>query len=181
MLTTPAPATPVIPAPGTSPGALSAERSALADRPLVLAWSRAHGLRPDSCADIAQEVFLRLVATRPSFPSRAAQVAWLRRVTSNLCVDALRVRKPLMLVDDRPGPASPDAITPDEQRALADAVRELTEMQRLVLIGKAVEEATFATLAADLDISIPTAKTHYRRAIDALRLRMHATPQEPNS
>lgn len=60
-------------------------------------------------------------------------------------------------------------------------MQSLTEMQRLVLVAKAVEELTFAALADDLGISIPTAKTHYRRAIDAVRLRLHETDLQERS
>lgn len=149
----------------------------------MLAWARAHGLRPEACDDVAQEAFVRLLAANTQFPCRAAQVAWLRRVTSNLCVDTLRQARPLVLIDDRPSPALEAGISHEERRALADAIRQLPEMQRLVLVAKAVEEVTFALLAADLEISIPSAKTHYRRAVEALRQRLHsiAPSSEPTS
>ncbi len=54
-------------------------------------------------------------------------------------------------------------------------------MQRLVVIAKTVESLTFARIAADLEVSIPTAKTHYRRAIDTLRARLAGTPNQENA
>ncbi|MGH7242606.1 MAG: RNA polymerase sigma factor [Phycisphaerales bacterium] len=174
MLTTQAPATLIAPTGPAVSEPLSAEQCARVDASLLLAWCRAHGLQAASCADVLQEVFLRLLSTRPVFACRAAQVAWLRRVTSNLCVDVLRKGTALTFVAEVSTTSSEVGVSHEEQRALANAVRELSEMQRLVLIAKAVEQVTFAALAADLDISIPTAKTHYRRAIDALRIRLLA-------
>ncbi|MBX3388659.1 MAG: sigma-70 family RNA polymerase sigma factor [Phycisphaeraceae bacterium] len=172
-MSTPAPILRITSAPAVAEAPLPPARCAEKDRPLVLAWARAHGIRGDRCDDVAQEAFLRLVNSSAVFPCRAAQVAWLRRVTSNLCVDFLRLTRPLDLSSELAAPRSSASISPDERRALTTAIQALTEMQRLVLVAKAVEELTFAALADELGISIPTAKTHYRRAIEALRLRLH--------
>ena len=153
------------------------ETSYLQDRALVLAWARAHGIREDRCADVMQETFLRLTSTSPAFPTRAAQVAWLRRVSSNLCVDWLRQNPVLTLTFDRAA-LQREEITEDERRGLIEAMRDLSEMQRLVVIAKTVESLTFARIAADLEVSIPTAKTHYRRAIDTLRARLAGPPNQ---
>src|SRR5689334_13131619 len=93
---------------------LPAARVAAIDRPLILAWARAHGLRADQGDDVAQEAFARLLAHPTDFASRAAQVAWLRRVTSNLCVDVLRRKQPLKLADDRPASLPAPSVSPDE-------------------------------------------------------------------
>lgn len=178
-MATPAPILKIVSAPEAAEAPLPAAHSAERDRPLVLAWARAHGIQGDRCDDVAQEVFLRLIKSSAAFPCRAAQVAWLRRVTSNLCVDLLRQTQPLNASFERSAPGSSASITPEERRVLTTAIQSLTEMQRLVLVAKAVEEVTFASLADDLGISIPTAKTHYRRAIEALRVRLHeADPLE---
>lgn len=162
---------------GTPP--LTVERCSQEDRSLLLAWAHAHGLDSASALDVSQEVFVRLLAAPPTFPSRGAQIAWLRRVTSNLCIDILRSKCHSPLGTHLGAPAAPGSISEEEQRALRGAVGDLTEMQRLVLFAKAVEQATFASIAHDLEISVPTAKTHYRRAIESLRLHLRSASDQP--
>jgi RNA polymerase sigma-70 factor (ECF subfamily) len=143
----------------------------LAHRGRVYRWAAAHGLDHHQRLDVIQETFARLLASHPHFPHEASQVAWLRRVASNLAVDHHRRR--------RTGSLSPDAaalaevvrdpgLREDAQRLGASLAR-LTEMQRLVLLAKCVDGETFATIATHLGITIPTAKTHYVRALESLR------------
>jgi DNA-directed RNA polymerase specialized sigma24 family protein len=53
-------------------------------------------------------------------------------------------------------------------------VAALSEQQRLVLLGKCVDGMTFSQVAAGLSIAVPTAKTHYLRALEAVRRRLAA-------
>lgn len=134
-------------------------------RALVYRWACAHGLRHDAALDVTQETFARFLASSPRCPTEASQVAWLRRTASNLSIDTRRLSRP------RPVAAEPlHQETPHEEPVrLAPAMRTLTEPQRLVLLAKAVEGLSFAQAAAALAISIPTAKTHYARALRTLR------------
>jgi len=54
------------------------------------------------------------------------------------------------------------------------ALSELTDMQRDVLLAKVLEEAAFREIAAQLDIAIPTVKTHYLRALRQMRDKLGA-------
>jgi RNA polymerase sigma factor (sigma-70 family) len=55
---------------------------------------------------------------------------------------------------------------------VATALDQLTEMQRGVLVAKVYDEMTFSQIADELGIGVPTAKTHYLRAIRATRDRL---------
>jgi RNA polymerase sigma-70 factor (ECF subfamily) len=61
-------------------------------------------LRDDAEAeDVAQETFLRLWRTGASLEIGAAGVKpWLRRVVSNLCIDRVRGRQKLTVVEELP-------------------------------------------------------------------------------
>lgn len=138
-------------------------------RALVYRWACAHGLRHDAALDVTQEAFARLLASAPRCPTEASQVAWLRRTSSNLSIDSRRLPRPCPLAQEPLHHEPPHA----EPGRLAPAMRALTEAQRLVLLAKAVEGLTFAQVAAALEISIPTAKTHYARALRTLRECLH--------
>jgi len=45
---------------------------------------------PDAAKDLTQEVFLRAVKSHDAFSSAASPIAWLYRVTTNLCLKRLR-------------------------------------------------------------------------------------------
>ena len=49
------------------------------------------------------------------------------------------------------------------------ALHQLPEMQRAVLVAKVYDDLTFAQISEELSISLSTAKTHYVRAVTALR------------
>jgi RNA polymerase sigma-70 factor, ECF subfamily len=97
-------------------------------------------LRDDAEAeDVAQEAFLRLWRSGTSLDIGAAGVKpWLRRVVSNLCIDRVRGRQKLTVVEDLPdraeAPAQHAALEAKELQARVDlALKKLPERQRLAL------------------------------------------------
>lgn len=52
--------------------------------------------------------------------------------------------------------------------AVADAMATLSERQRAVLFAKVYDGCTFAQIAEQMQVSVPTVKTHYLRAIRAI-------------
>ena len=68
------------------PGTLAQQHAPAVYR---LAYART-GSRTDA-EDIMQEVFLRLIQAKPTFPSQAHAKAWLLRVTSNCSNDLFRL------------------------------------------------------------------------------------------
>ena len=148
-------------------------------RGAVYRWACAMGCTHDQGLDAVQEVFLRLVRTEPRPASEHALPAWLRRTTAGVVVDVWRAREAraarefgaasLRLAGEvhRDGAEAGEAA-----RFVREAVRELSEQQRLVLVCKVVEGLTFVQIAAELGIGVPTAKTHYVRALGAIRERL---------
>jgi RNA polymerase sigma-70 factor, ECF subfamily len=97
-------------------------------------------LRDDAEAeDVAQEAFLRLWRSDSSLEISAAGVKpWLRRVVSNLCIDRVRGRQRLSVVDELPEvPEAPRQLASlehqDMQRRVDAALKTLPERQRLAL------------------------------------------------
>ncbi|MFQ5423688.1 MAG: RNA polymerase sigma factor [Phycisphaerae bacterium] len=130
--------------------------------------------------DVVQDVFLRWVEQcRSEMPSTPR--GWLRRVTLNRALDIVRRRatSPMRMEGSlaaSPAPAPAETYEHLDAAALrsdiADALAALTDMQRGVLVAKIYDGMTFAQIAEDLDIAVPTAKTHYLRAIRAVRERL---------
>jgi RNA polymerase sigma-70 factor (ECF subfamily) len=138
----------------------------------VYRWAYAMCGRHEASVDTVQEVFLRLVRRAPQFEHAAAAVAWLRRVTGRVVLNLWRHESTRRRFERGRGMREPieEAPTPTELpgRLLA-ALTELTEQQRLVLMAKCYDDMTFSEIALELGISAPTAKTHYVRALAAVR------------
>jgi len=151
----------------------------------VYAWAYRLLGRHHDALDVVQDVFLkwtRQCADRPPDHPRG----WLRRVTLNDVLDRRRATHSTVTLGslDEPAPASPRATgnteprradsldTADLRHDIAAALERVSELQRGVLIAKVFDDLTFATIAEEMDVSISTVKTHYLRAVRALRDRL---------
>lgn len=165
------PAQPILALDARGRPALSPGDSFIAHRARVYRWAGAHGLAHDRCLDVVQETFARLLRNPPAFPSEAAQLGWLRRIAVNLAIDTGRAaRAPSALRIVHPPDRGPP-LDEEERTRLREAMAGLSEMQRLVLVMKTVDGLSFAEIAAELALATPTAKTHYLRALEAIRRR----------
>ncbi|MCP4594686.1 MAG: sigma-70 family RNA polymerase sigma factor [bacterium] len=142
-------------------------------RPDVYGWAyRLLGHHHDA-QDTAQDVFLRWLAqSRRALPNNPR--GWLRQVTVNRAIDLLRARRSSPSASDSvPEAAAISGTDPLEQQELRGAVaaglERLTEAQRGVLIAKVYDGLTFAQIANELGLAIPTVKTHYLRALAGVR------------
>lgn len=148
----------------------------------VYAWAYRLLGRHHDALDVAQDVFLRWVRqARKAAPAQPR--SWLRRVTINCAIDLRRSTKsaPVADVEERAGAKAEDsAIERDELRAaVAAAMIGLSGMQRSVLTAKVHDDLTFAQIAAEHGLAVPTVKTHYLRALRAVRDRLKSRWSPP--
>ncbi|MFQ5806429.1 MAG: RNA polymerase sigma factor [Phycisphaerae bacterium] len=144
-------------------------------RARVYRWAYALCGRHEDALDVVQEVFLRMVRRPPELSVASAAVAWLRQVTSRVVIDRWRAEATRAATQQKYVLHAGPQETPDS-RELADRVRAaletLSEQQRLVLMAKTYDRMTFQQIADELGIAVPTAKTHYLRALSAVRARL---------
>lgn len=126
--------------------------------------------------DVAQEAMLRLWRAASDWqadgPARPA--TWLYKVTANLAVDRLRLRKrsvPLEAApepeDETPGPAA--AMDDATRRAALDAaLQTLPERQRQAVVLRHLEGLSNPDIAAVLDISVEAVESLTSRGRRAL-------------
>lgn len=141
--------------------------------PTVCRWAYALTGRYDEAQDVAQEVFSRMASDPPRFAHEAAARGWLRRVTSRIVVDRWRSERARRNREHAVPSFEPSA---DERIAametggrLRAALACLSDQQRLVVMGKCFDGLTFAAIAAEAGLAVGTVKTHYVRALEALR------------
>ncbi len=128
--------------------------------------------------DVTQDVFVKWWQAHRKDAAPIHAVGWLRRVTINHSINLCKARArqlPAAHLEpsrDRQGAGAPewdDAERREIARVAADAMNEMSEQQRSVLFAKVYDGYTFAQVAEQMDLAVPTVKTHYLRALRAAR------------
>ena len=136
----------------------------------------------EEASDLAQEAFLKAYRGLASFKREARFSSWLYQIALNLCRDRLRRQRgrQLLSLEEmteegglRPTAAGPSALdlveARDLSRIVAQAVAELPEEQREVIVLKEYQELTFLQVAEILDLPVSTVKTRLYRGLGLLR------------
>ncbi len=134
---------------------------------------------PVLAQDIAQEAFLRAWRHAQVFDRRRASVStWMLTITRNLAVDALRLRRPVVvdpvdvmwanLVSKNTSPDD-QAESKDGQARMSEALATLPPEQSRAVVLAAVYGYTAAEVGKVEAIPLGTAKTRIRRGLLKLR------------
>lgn len=137
----------------------------------------------ETALDCAQEAFLRAYHAIRSFRGDCAFTTWLYRITSNVCMDELRRRKPTeslsadedetadpleRLAEDGPGPEQ-RLLQEERRRAVLKALGRLPELHRSVLVLYDLQGLSYEEVAGVLQVSLGTVKSRLNRARLALK------------
>lgn len=128
----------------------------------------------EDARDVAQEAFVRAYRQLASFEGDRF-MAWLLRITRNLCIDQLRRRKTRPPAEDlrADADAAPRDAAPDPEQAwLADArrrlvyraLRRLDGANREVILLKDIQGLKLGEIAGMLGLPIGTVKSRAHRA-----------------
>jgi RNA polymerase sigma-70 factor (ECF subfamily) len=164
-----------------------------AGREFVLRFqSRVYGLAlavlhdPVLAEDVAQEAFLRAWRHGQSYdPRRGTVAAWLLRITRNLAIDALRLRRAEVMDPDVLAAVAPPstvsvedaALTSEAVAAVRRALRQLPEEQSRALLLAAFYGRTAEEISRSEAIPLGTAKTRIRLGLRRIRAQL-TTPAE---
>jgi RNA polymerase sigma-70 factor (ECF subfamily) len=136
--------------------------------------------------DIAQQVFIRVWKSAGRYVARAKFTTWLLKITRNLVFNELRrtKRHAHVSVQIEPGAEemplrddaakAPDAslLEAELQQAIANAVTQLPESQRMALVLRRYQEMSYEQIAEVLELSVPAVKSILFRARTELRERL---------
>ena len=154
----------------------------------------------DEAEDLVQETFLRAWRKRASFEGGPGFRAWLYRIATNACLDALRSSRrrpstvqsfaevpwlqpyPDRLLDElAPSDTQPDAVVVARETielTYLAVIQLLPPRQRAVLILRDVLDWSAAEAAAMLEMSVAAANSALQRARATLRRRLPGRPSE---
>lgn len=142
-------------------------------------------LKDDTAAkDITQEVFIRYWDHYDDVDNDRA-IAWLMRVTRNACIDLLRkrqTRRKSVTVDsenldrapaERSSPHA-DAEAADFERNLDEALDNIDEPYRSVVMMREVQNMKYKEISEALDMPMNTVKVYIHRGRKKLRHELDA-------
>jgi RNA polymerase sigma-70 factor (TIGR02960 family) len=154
----------------------------------------------DEAEDLVQETFLRAWRRRDSFEGGPGLRAWLYRIATNACLDALRSSRrrvttvqsfaevpwlqpyPDRLLDElAPSDTQPDAVVVARETielTYLAVIQLLPPRQRAVLILRDVLDWSAAETAAMLEMSVAAVNSALQRARATLRRRLPGRPSE---
>src|SRR5205814_1364462 len=124
--------------------------------------------------DVAAEALARAFARWPKVRDLPYRDAWVLRVASNLAIDAARRRRPHL---DPTLPVDLEEATA-VRLALVAALHALPRRQREVIALRYLGGLTEVEIAASLEISLGSVKTHAHRGVASLRRRLGDTFEE---
>jgi RNA polymerase sigma-70 factor (ECF subfamily) len=129
--------------------------------------------------DLAQEAFVKAYQNLGRFRAGAAFGPWIGRIVTNLALDVVRHRTKFRheAIDDtqqasRRDDAELPALQHDLSARIDAALDELPEMQRIVARLHLVEEMDHAEIAAVLDLSDGTVRSHLSLARTKLKAKL---------
>ena len=128
--------------------------------------------------DLCQEVFIRVCEASTRYRETGAFSTWLYRIALNVARDAGRKRRRTLLpLEDEAMPVAPSCPVTDCARRettelVADAVAELPEPLRLVLVLHHYEELNFEQIACLTKTPASTLKSRFAVALARLRTRL---------
>lgn len=145
------------------------------DRVYRRAYSFVHNR--DDALDLTQEVFMKVIRTIGSFVAGRPLWPWLRRITTNTCLNFLRDRPALLSLDD-PGqlhePSGGEdpleaAVSAWSASQLQAAMGRLPPLLRMAVVLRHQEGLSYDEVATAMEIPLGTVKTYLFRARRMLR------------
>lgn len=154
---------------------------ALYERYLKRVYNRVKSkVPPQDVEDVTQEVFVAVVRSLDRYEQRARFNTWLYTIVNRQIADFYRRRQrkeapaPVeldSLLGDGP-PAPHDDNQRDDQAQLRQALDQLPEHYREVILLRFADGLSFAEIAEHRSQSLEAVKSLYRRALQALREQM---------
>ncbi len=128
-------------------------------------------------SDAAQEAMIKIYRKIGAFRGDASFRSWIFRITINVCKDMLRKTKEVLPIDDEDfANLQSDSMTPEqaldnklERARVIDAIQQLDEDFRNVIILRELNDESYEDIARQLDISEGTVKSRIFRARNKLK------------
>ncbi len=143
---------------------------------------------PQEAEDLTQEAFIKAFRALSSFREEFAFSTWLMKIATNNCIDFLRKRKlktqsihePVKYKDEElertlpnqePTPEK-NLLREERKRIIQEAIQELPERYRHVILLRHMEEKSYDEIADILGLPLGTVKAQIFRAREMLNQKL---------
>ena len=129
----------------------------------------------EEAEDVAQESFVQAFAKLSSFKGKSQFYTWLYRIAFNTSISRKRRKRPTISADRvredtgmEPTDTAASACDQIEQQervdAVHDALNELSDEYRQIIVLRELEECSYDTIAEILDMPVGTVRSRLHRA-----------------
>ena len=148
---------------------------------------------PDFAEDLVQDIFLKAFKSLKNYKNDHAFSTWLYRIARNHTIDYLRKKKietlsihvddydeshaSIQIADESSFTDQP-MIRRERRNKVYEAIYQLPEKYRDIIIKRHIEEKSYQEIAAEIDIPLGTVKAHLFRARELLYKYMKDTIQD---
>lgn len=129
----------------------------------------------DDAQDVTQDAFVRIWDSAPQYRPQGRPMAWMLTVARNLALMRLRERGKSRTLEEGEWdaiPAHAPAVTPEDRQVLQNALAQLSDRERQVVLLHAVTGLKHREIAAVLQIPLATALSQYHRALKKLKVQL---------
>lgn len=144
----------------------------------------------DDAEDVVQDAFVRAFVKLHTFQQNSQFFTWLYRIAFNSALSNRRRHRSTMSIDQSresggfdpqdPTNAPDEPLLRDERvQAVRQAMEQLSEDHRSILVLREMEEMAYEDIAQILDISIGTVRSRLSRARTALKTVLEEMQEEP--
>ena len=139
----------------------------------------------EEARDLAQEAFIKVFSMLDRYDPAFAFSNWLLKITSNMCIDAMRKRRVETLPMDEPirtakgeierqypSPQdSPDKVflKGERMKLLAEAIENLPPHYKIMIVLRHQEDLSYEEIARTLELPLGTVKARIHRAREMLK------------
>jgi RNA polymerase sigma-70 factor (ECF subfamily) len=149
----------------------------------VYSFARAFTNQPEEAGDLAQEALIKVYRSIGSFRFQSSFSTWLFRIVKNTFLDHAKSRRSKesqveqrlddthereLGYEDESG-AEAKLLQREEHRELWDAIRNIPEAYRTVLVMADMQGFCYEEIATVVDAPLGTVKSRLKRGRDALR------------
>lgn len=128
--------------------------------------------------DVVQDVFISAYQARARFDGKNLS-GWLYRIAYNKSLDYIRQKKPLSLHElSEETLADEDIYDIGYDPTIITALKELSEEDRFILLGRITESLKYAEIADRLGMCEPTVRKRYERAKKKVAEQLYQTGSE---
>lgn len=129
--------------------------------------------------DILQESFITAFSRLGDLQNKDLFGSWLKRIVINNCISLQRKHKVAFeeMDEQRHGevPETDDRMVAVDPSLVHEAIKDLPQKGRTVLVLRALEGYSHKEIAEALGISVSTSKTQYHRALSLLNIKLRGT------